>query len=68
VNRPEQGIVPVAFLQRDRAFHELIADLIEAAKAADQARELVLLGKVMEACVGCHTRYAGGRFSGLKAE
>ena len=60
--------VPDDFVQRDRAFHELSADLVEAAQSADQARERVLFGKMVEACVGCHSRYADGRFAGLKAE
>ncbi|EAZ99691.1 hypothetical protein MELB17_11826 [Marinobacter sp. ELB17] len=55
-------------MQLDRAFYELSADLVEAAKAADQARERVLLGKILEACVACHSKYANGRFPGLKAE
>ncbi len=58
--------VPSAFVQQDRAFHKLSADLAAAARAEDQAQERALFGQMVEACSGCHSRYAGGRFSGLK--
>ncbi|MDZ7825810.1 MAG: cytochrome c [Gammaproteobacteria bacterium] len=60
--------VPEAFVQRDRAFHQLSAELAEAARAADPARERALFGEMVDACAGCHARYAGGRFPGLKAD
>lgn len=60
--------VPQSFVQRDRAFHQLSAELAEAARAADQPSERELFGKMMEACVGCHSSYASGRFTGLQAE
>jgi len=59
--------VPDAFVQRDRAFHKLGAELAAAARAGDQAQEQALFGQMLEACTGCHSRYAGGRFPGLKS-
>ena len=58
--------VPSAFLQLDRAFHKLSADLAVAARTEDQAQERALFGQMVEACTGCHSSYAGERFSGLK--
>lgn len=55
--------VPSAFVQRDRAFHKLSADLAVAARAENQAQERELFGQMVEACTGCHSKYAGGRFS-----
>ena len=59
--------VPAAFVQRDQAFHKLSADLAAAARAEDQAQERALFGQMVEACTGCHSRYAGARFPGLKS-
>lgn len=63
-----KAVVPDAFVQRDRAFHQLSADLAKAARAEDQVQERVLFGQMVEACAGCHSEYARGRFSGLKTE
>lgn len=60
-----KAAVPEAFLQLDRTFHKLSADLATAARAGDQAQEQDLFGQMMESCTGCHSRYAGKRFSGL---
>lgn len=63
--RALMAAVPEAFLQLDRTFHKLSADLATAARAGDQAQEQVLFGQMMETCTECHSRYAEGRFSGL---
>lgn len=58
--------VPEAFVARDRAFHELTAELAEAARARDSDRQRVLFGEMLEACTACHARHAGNRFPGLE--
>ena len=54
--------VPAAFLERDRAFHELSARLAEAARAGDRPRQRALFADMIEACTGCHSRHARDRF------
>lgn len=57
--------VPDAFLERDRAFHALSAQLAEAARAGDEDRQRRLFSEMIEACTGCHSRYASDRFPGF---
>ena len=54
--------VPAAFLERDRAFHELCARLAEAARAGDRPRQRELFANMVDACTGCHSRHARDRF------
>lgn len=61
-----KAAVPEAFVQRDRAFHKLTADLAVAAQAGDQVQEEALFVQMVESCIKCHSMYAGKRFSGLK--
>ena len=58
--------VPRDFIRRDRAFHELTGELAAAARERDGARERELFARMIDACTGCHARYAGDRFSGLE--
>lgn len=58
--------VPKAFVERDRAFHALTAQLAEAARQGDSTRQGVLYGDMLGACIACHERYATDRFPGLK--
>jgi len=57
--------VPAAFVKRDKAFHELTAELAGAARDGDRARQRRLFGEMTEACTACHARYAPNRFPGL---
>lgn len=59
--------VPGAFLERDKAFHELSAQLAQAGRDRDTTRELRQFSQMVDGCVGCHTRYATARFPGLQA-
>ena len=54
--------VPAAFLERDRAFHELSARLAEAARAGDRPRQRALFAEMVDSCTGCHSRHARDRF------
>jgi hypothetical protein len=55
--------VPNAFLERDRAFHELSANLAEAAQDGDKTRQKQLFTDMVNACTGCHSQHATDRFS-----
>lgn len=58
--------VPQAFVERDRAFHELTGELAAAARAGDRTRQHDLFARMVEACSACHARYATDRFPELK--
>jgi len=57
--------VPDDFVARDRAFHQLSAELAQAARDNDSNLQIVEFGRMIEACTGCHARYATDRFSML---
>ena len=57
--------VPAAFVQRDRAFHELTGRLAEAARQGESDRQRALFSEMVEACAACHARYATNRFPGF---
>jgi len=59
-------LLPGGFLQRDRAFHRLAGELAEAAREGDRRRQREGFGRMIQACIGCHSRYAVDRFPGLK--
>lgn len=59
---------PPAFVERDRAFHELTGNLAAAARRGDRERQLELFGRMVESCSGCHARYATNRFTGFADE
>ncbi len=58
--------VPPAFIELDQAFHETSAALAAAARAGDADRELGIFVRMTEACVACHSRFAGDRFPSLR--
>lgn len=58
--------VPAAFLERDKALHELSAQLAEAGRDRDTTRQLQQFSEMIQGCVGCHSRYATARFPGLE--
>lgn len=60
--------VPAAFIERDRAFHALAAGLAAAARQGDQARQRGLFKDMLDACAGCHARFAADRFPDLRIE
>lgn len=60
--------VPPAFLQRDQAFHQLSAELADAARRGNQARQRGLFQQLLNACVDCHAAHATKRFPDLVAE
>jgi hypothetical protein len=54
--------VPEGFVKMDRAFHELAAELAQAARDQDGARQHETFGRMIEACSACHAQYATDRF------
>lgn len=54
--------VPEDFVARDRAFHQLSADLAQAASAGERDAQHAEYGRMIEACTACHARYATDRF------
>lgn len=57
--------VPEDFVQLDRRFHELSADLASAAGSGDLISQHESFGQMLEACTTCHSRYATDRFPGF---
>ncbi|MDI1253302.1 cytochrome c [Thermomonas sp.] len=57
--------VPDAFLERDKAFHEISAQLAQAGRDRDTKHELRQFSEMVDGCVACHTQYATARFPGL---
>ncbi len=68
--RPEQrralrAALPADFRRRDAAFHRRAQQLANAARDADPEMVAYHFGRMTEACMGCHARYAADRFPGL---
>ncbi|MCX7545692.1 cytochrome c [Marinicella gelatinilytica] len=58
--------LPEAFIKRDQAFHHLSAELAEAARNEDQAKQIKLYQDMQNACIACHQNHALDRFPNLK--
>lgn len=58
--------VPQAFVDRDRAFHKLAAQLAEAARNQDLEKQRAFYGDMLDACVACHKQHAADRFPALQ--
>lgn len=56
---------PKSFLKRDRAFHALSANLADAARKGDGAKQLSLYRDLLSACIDCHAHHAQDRFPAL---
>jgi len=54
--------VPEGFVKMDKAFHELAAELAQAARDKDRKRQHDTFGRMIEACSSCHAQYATDRF------
>lgn len=54
--------VPDDFVQMDRGFHKISAELAQAARAKDRPLQRVHYGRMIESCSGCHARFATDRF------
>lgn len=54
--------VPEDFVKMDRGFHEISAELAHAARTKDRPRQQEHFGRMINACVACHSTYATDRF------
>lgn len=57
--------LPLEFKQRDAQFHQRAQKLAAAAAAHDAERVAFHYSRLLESCVGCHSEYARGRFTGF---
>ena len=53
-----QAVLGEAFVEQDKAFHDLVRELEAAATADDAARQRLLFDQMLEACAACHKAYA----------
>ncbi|KAA3638653.1 MAG: hypothetical protein DWP95_12200 [Proteobacteria bacterium] len=63
-----EEVLPEEFIKRDQAFHHLSAELAEAARNKDQAKQFKLYQDMQQACLACHQKHALDRFPNLKSE
>ena len=54
--------LPTAFIEKDKAFHQLSAQLAEAARAGNSQQQLQYFQAMQSACVACHQQHATDRF------
>ncbi len=55
-------VAPQGFVPMDQAFHQIAAELAQAARAGDRPAQHQQFGRMVAACSGCHARYATDRF------
>ncbi|MDX1650175.1 MAG: hypothetical protein R3263_10010, partial [Myxococcota bacterium] len=60
--------LPDDFVALDRRFHERAERVAEAARARDAELAGFYTWQLLDACTGCHARYARHRFPGLVPE
>jgi plasmid stability protein len=56
------AVAPDGFVKLDREFHEISAELAQAARDKDRARQHETYGHMIGACSACHAQYATDRF------
>lgn len=54
--------VPKEFIEKDRAFHKLSANLSNAAKKGNKTLQMEIFTEMVNACVNCHSHHATHRF------
>lgn len=59
--------VPAAFLEKDKAFHKLSAQLAKAAESGDRPKQNELFAELINACAQCHSEHAYDRFPGFSS-
>ncbi len=60
--RQLRAAVPEAFVTMDQGLHEAAHALAQAAAAGDRSLQRERFGRMLEACGGCHARFATDRF------
>jgi len=58
--------VPPGFIELDRSFHRLSAQLAEAGRTGDTAVEFQVYNRMTRTCLQCHARYVSDRFPGVQ--
>ncbi len=58
-------VAPQDFVQMDRNFHAIAAELAQAARVNDRPLQKEIFDRMIEACSACHTRFATDRFPGF---
>jgi len=62
------AVLPAAFVDLDRLFHETAADLAAAAESNDRSRAHAAFDKMIETCGACHETFATDRFPDFAGE
>lgn len=55
-------VAPKGFLEMDKNFHEISAELAHAARAGDRPLQQQQFSRMIEACSACHAQYGTNRF------
>ncbi|WP_440997496.1 hypothetical protein [Arhodomonas sp. SL1] len=64
--RDLKAAVPPGFIQLDREFHELSANLADAGRSEDTASQFRVYNRMTRNCIQCHARYVSDRFPGVE--
>jgi len=59
------AVLPPAFIDLDRLFHQTAAKLAAAAESNDQVQVHASFSKMIETCSACHEKFATDRFPGF---
>ncbi|GBD90821.1 hypothetical protein BMS3Abin04_01541 [bacterium BMS3Abin04] len=60
-----KSLLPNDFIKMDRYFHRSAKKLSEALKINKLSESTNIYGKMLNACIGCHSKYAHNRFPEL---
>lgn len=64
--RDLKAAVPPGFIELDREFHALSANLAEAGRSRDTASQLRVYTRMTRNCIQCHASYVSDRFPDVK--
>ncbi len=56
------AVAPKDFIQMDKNFHKISAELAKAASAGNKSLQQQQFGRMIEACASCHAQYGTDRF------
>jgi len=60
-----KSLLPNDFIRMDKSFHRNAKTLSKALKINKLSVSSKIYGEMLNACVGCHSKYAANRFPGL---
>lgn len=64
--RDLKAAVPPGFIELDREFHNLSANLAEAGRSRETSSQLRAYNRMSRSCIQCHASYVSDRFPGVK--